>query len=134
LRTKFRAVWPPLDERAKRLMAASEARSFGYGGVSLVSRACGLSRKAVGKGIREIEAGAAWKGRIRRPGAGRKPIRISDPQLVDKLEAMVDETTRGDPESPFCWTCKSTRILAARSTLELQVVVNEHERKHGTQD
>ena len=113
LRAKFLAVWPLLDERAKRLMAASEARSFGYGSVSLGSRACGLSRKAIGKGIREIEAGTTWKGRIRPPGAGRKPIRISDPQLVDKLEAIVDETTRGDPESPLRWTCRSTRTLAA---------------------
>jgi hypothetical protein len=80
--------------------------------VSLVSRACGLSRKAIGKGILEIKARTTWKGRIRRPGAGRKPIRISDPQLVDKLEAMVDETTRGDPESPLRWTCKSSRTLA----------------------
>ena len=113
LRAKFRAVWPLLDERAKRLMAASEARSWGYGGVSLVHRACGLSRKAIGKGIGEIEAGTMWKGRIRRPGAGRKPIRFSDPQLVGRLEDMVDETTRGDPESPLRWTCKSTRTLAA---------------------
>jgi hypothetical protein len=113
LKAKFRAVWPLLDERARRLMAASEAKSFGYGGMSLVSRACGLSRKAIGKGILEIEARTAWKGRIRRPGAGRKPIRISDPQLLDKLGAMVDETTRGDPESPLRWTCQSTRTLAA---------------------
>jgi hypothetical protein len=113
LRKKFRAVWPLLDERAKRLMAAGEARSLGYGGVSLVGRACGLSRKAVGKGIREIEKGTRWEGRIRRPGAGRKPITFSDPQVVDSLEAMVDETTRGDPESPLRWTCKSTRTLAA---------------------
>lgn len=94
-------------------MAASEAKSLGYGGVSLVHRACGLSRKAIGKGLREIEAGTTWKGRIRRPGAGRKPIRLSDPQLVGKLEDMVDETTRGDPESPLRWTLKSTRTLAA---------------------
>jgi transposase len=113
LRTKIRAVWPLLDERARRLMAASEAKSLGYGGVSLVHRACGLSRKAIAKGIREIEAGRTWKGRIRRPGAGRKPIRLSDPQLVSKLEDMVDETTRGDPESPLRWTLKSTRTLAA---------------------
>lgn len=94
-------------------MAASEARSLGYGGVSLVGRACGLSRKAIGKGIREIEEGTTCKGRIRRPGAGRKPIHFEDPRLVDKLEAIVDETTRGDPESPLRWTLKSTRTLAA---------------------
>jgi hypothetical protein len=94
-------------------MAASEAKSLGYGGVSLVHRACGLSRKAVHKGIREIEEGTTCTGRIRRPGGGRKPITVSDPQLVNGLEAMIEETTRGDPESPLRWTCKSTRTLAA---------------------
>ena len=113
LRTKFHPVWPLLDERTRRLMAASEAKALGYGGVSLVRRACGLSRKAVHKGIREIEEGTMWAGRIRRPGAGRKPITVSDPQLVEGLEAMIEETTRGDPESPLRWTCKSTRTLAA---------------------
>jgi len=100
LTAKFRAVWPLLDERTRRLMAASEAKQLGYGGVSLVGQACGLSRKAIAKGIHEIEAGVAWEGRIRRPGAGRKPITVSDPRLVDTLEAMIDSQTRGDPESP----------------------------------
>jgi hypothetical protein len=81
--------------------------------VSLVRRACGLSRKAIHKGIREIEEGTTWTGRIRRPGAGRKPLTVSDPQLIDGLEAMIEATTRGDPESPLRWTCKSTRTLAA---------------------
>ena len=112
LRAKFRAIWPHLDERTRRLTAANEAKTLGRGGVSLVSRACGLSRKAIHKGIREIEAGVTWPGRIRRPGGGRKPITQSDPQLVHKLEAMIEETTRGDPESPLRWTCKSTRALA----------------------
>src|SRR5207253_8169984 len=94
-------------------MAANEAVALGYGGVSLVRRACGLSRKAIAKGIGEIEAGTAWvPGRIRRPGAGRKPITVTDPQLVDTLEAMIDGQTRGDPESPLRWICKSTRTIA----------------------
>ena len=112
LTTKLRSVWALLDERTRRLMAASEARALGYGGVSLVRRACGLSRKAIAKGIREIEEGAAWEGRIRRPGAGRKPITASDPQLVATLEEMIDYQTRGDPESPLRWICKSTRAIA----------------------
>ena len=112
LRAKFRAIWSHLDERTRRLIAANEAKTLGRGGVSLVSRACGLSRKAIHKGIREIEAGVTWPGRIRRPGGGRKPITQSDPQLVHRLEAMIEETTRGDPESPLRWTCKSTRALA----------------------
>ena len=113
LTAKFRSVWPLLDERTRRIMAASEAMALGYGGVSLVRRACGLSRKAIAKGIGEIEAGTAWvPGRIRRPGAGRKPITVSDPQLVDTLEAMIADQTRGDPESPLRWICKSTRTIA----------------------
>jgi hypothetical protein len=96
----------------RRLTAASEAMILGHGGVSLVSRACGLSRKAIHKGIQEIETGVTWEGRIRRPGAGRKPITQSDPKMVERLEAMIDAETRGDPESPLLWTCKSTRAIA----------------------
>jgi hypothetical protein len=113
LTAKFHSVWPLLDERTRRLMAASEARALGYGGVSLVRRACGLSRKAICKGLREIEEGSApVEGRIRRPGAGRKRITVSDPQLVDSLEEMIDYQTRGDPESALRWICKSTRAIA----------------------
>jgi Rhodopirellula transposase DDE domain len=113
LKKKFGAIWPFLDERMRRLMVGNEAKVLGWGGVSLVHRACGLSRKAILKGIREIEAGETWQGRIRRPGAGRKPITISDPQVVSQLEAMIDETTRGNPESPLLWTCMSTRAISA---------------------
>jgi hypothetical protein len=116
LTAKFRAVWPLLDERTRRLMAASEAKALGHGGVSLVRRACGLSRKAISKGIHEIQEGVSWEGRIRRPGAGRKPLTVSDPQLVDALEAMVDSQTRGDPQSPLRWICKSTRVIAQALT------------------
>jgi hypothetical protein len=113
LSEKFSSVWPLLDERTRRLMAASEAMALGHGGVSVVRRACGLSRKAISKGIREIEEGVApIEGRIRRPGAGRKPITVSDPRLVEELEEMVEDQTRGDPESPLRWICKSTRTIA----------------------
>jgi hypothetical protein len=94
-------------------MAASEAMSLGYGGVSVVRRACGLSRKAISKGIREIQArGKPLVGRIRRPGAGRKSITQSDPHLVRTLEGLIDAQTRGDPESALRWICKSTRAIA----------------------
>ena len=93
-------------------MAANEAKALGYGGVSLVRRACGLSRKAISKGIHEIQSGVVWEGGIRRPGAGRKAITVTDPQLVDTLEAMIDGPSRGDPESPLRWICKSTRTIA----------------------
>ena len=113
LAMKFRSVWPLLDERTQRLMAANEAIALGHGGVSLVHRACGLSRKAISKGIQEIQVGSApGEGRIRRAGAGRKSITVSDPRLVDALEELVDEQTRGDPQSPLRWTCLSTRAIA----------------------
>lgn len=113
LTEKFRSVWPLLDERTRRLMAATEALALGHGGVSLVHRACGLSRKAITKGIQEIRAGSLpGPGRIRRPGAGRKPITVTDPELVGALEAMIDEQTLGDPQSPLRWICKSTRAIA----------------------
>src|ERR1039457_5449667 len=113
LKRKFRPAWPHLDERTRRIMAATEAMGLGYGGVSLVSRACGLSRKAIRKGIRELEGrGKPLVGRIRRPGAGRKSITQSDPRLVQTLEALIDEQTRGDPESALRWICKSTRSIA----------------------
>ena len=114
---QFHAVWPLLDERTRRLLAASEAQALGYGGVSLVHRACGLSRRVIATGIQEIAQGAALApGRIRRPGAGRKPITVSDPELLDTLEGMIAPDTRGDPESPLRWTCQSTRTLAAALT------------------
>jgi len=114
LRQKFAAVWPMLDERARRLMAASEALVVPYGGVSLVHRACGLSRRAIARGIREIRSGMRLDaGRIRRRGAGRKSITVHDPHLLAALDALIEPDTRGDPESPLRWVCKSTRALAA---------------------
>lgn len=112
---KFRSVWPLLDEHARRVMAASEAISLGYGGVSAVSRACGLSRKAINSGITEIQRGAGpGSGRIRRPGAGRKALTHVDPTITDCLEELMDGSTRGDPQSPLRWTNKSTRTLARK--------------------
>jgi len=94
-------------------MAANEAIGLGYGGVSLVRRACGLSRKAIAKGIREIKSGdSAVAGRIRRPGAGRKNLLVADVGLLTALDRLMDGGTRGDPESPLRWICKSTRTLA----------------------
>jgi len=98
-------------------MAASEALTLGYGGISEVRRACGLSRKAIAKGMQEIEDGTAPPaGRMRRPGAGRKKLVVQDPLLLGALERLIDPETRGDPESPLRWICKSTRTLAAQLT------------------
>jgi hypothetical protein len=117
LAQKFAAVWPMLDERARRLMAASEAMMLAYGGVSVVHRASGLSRQAIARGIREIQQGEQGAtlapGRIRRPGAGRKPVTVRDPALLEALDCLIEPVTLGDPESPLRWVCKSTRVLAA---------------------
>ena len=113
LQRKLDAIWPHLDERTRRLTAANEALSWGRGGISLIHRACGLSRQAIRKGMREMDAGERWlEGRIRRPGAGRKAITVSDPQLLGRLDAMIEGHTRGDPQSPLRWICKSTRVIA----------------------
>src|SRR5574342_379752 len=91
LRQKFASVWPMLDERARRLMAASEALVLAYGGVSLVHRACGLSRQAIARGLREIQGGVRLApGRLRRPGAGRKALTARDPQLLAALDRLID--------------------------------------------
>jgi hypothetical protein len=115
LQEKLASVWPLLDERTRRLLAANEARALGRGGISGVSRECGLSRKAITKGIKEIEAGKApASGRIRQPGAGRRKITEHNPRLTGAMERLIDPETRGDPESPLRWTCKSTRTLASQ--------------------
>lgn len=125
LRRKFSDLWPLLDERSRRLMAANEARSLGYGGISRVRRACGLSRKAIAKGMREIADGNTLPGRIRRSGAGRKNIVVRDPKLLASLERLIEPETRGDPESPLRWICKSTRTLAAQLTGQKHPVSHE---------
>jgi len=78
-----------------------------------VSRACGLSRKAIHKGIRELQGRGSRCCRVRRAGRDANPSTQSDPQLVQTLEALIDEQTRGDPESALRWICKSTRSIAA---------------------
>ena len=125
LRRKFSGVWPLLDERGRRLMAASEALSLGYGGVSRIRRACGLSRKAIAKGMQEIADGDPMPGRIRRSGAGRKSIVERDPKLLVSLDRLIEPDTRGDPESPLRWICKSTRNLAAQLTRQKHSISHE---------
>lgn len=117
LSQKFDSIWRFLDERTRRIVAANEAMGLGYGGISSVRRACGLSRKAIAKGIQEIKDGSfPLGGRIRREGAGRKKITIRNPKLLLVLERLIDSGTRGDPESPLRWVCKSTRTLSAQLT------------------
>ena len=116
LRYRVALLWPHLDERARRLFAASEARHLGHGGVSMVSRACGLSRVTITKGLQELEESPLPAGRVRRAGGGRPMLELLDPDLPSRLEALVEPLTRGDPQSPLRWTSKSTRALAAELT------------------
>jgi hypothetical protein len=116
LRERVARLWPHLDERARRLFAASEARALGHGGVSAVSCVCGLSRVTITKGLGELDEPPLPPGRVRRPGAGRPRIEVSDPDLVEQLVALVEPLSRGDPESPLRWTSKSTRVLAEELT------------------
>jgi hypothetical protein len=94
------------------MLAAAEAAEIGYGGVSLVSRACGLSRVTITKGIAELAGPPLPGDRVRRPGGGRWRLTVRDPVLPGLLESLVEPLARGDPESPLRWTCKSTRTLA----------------------
>ena len=110
---KYAAVEAVLDERARRVWAATESRAIGYGGDALVSDATGLSRPTIRAGRREIESGSVNLERIRRPGAGRPNIEQSQPGIKRALEKRVDPLTRGDPGSPLRWTCKSRAKLTA---------------------
>jgi len=110
---RFRALAPELTERGRRIWAASEARAIGRGGIAAVARASGIAPNTIAKGIGEIEADERLEGgRVRRPGAGRKPISQTDPELLDVLEALVAEDCRGDPMQVLLWTSKSVRNLA----------------------
>lgn len=107
------------------MLAANEALQEGRGGISRVSRACGLSRVTITKGIRELAEAPLPAGRIRRPGGGRRKVQARDPALPGALEALVEPLARGDPESPLRWTCKSTRALAAELTRQSHPVSHE---------
>src|SRR5438445_5961960 len=105
--------------KGRRLVAAAEAFAAGYGGIAAVARATGVAPSTIGRGLKELAqdeppafAGAGSPRRIRRPGAGRQRTISKDPRLLPDLEALVEPTTRGDPQSPLRWTCKSVRRLA----------------------
>ena len=114
IKRRFERLAPVLDERTLRLFAAAEADAIGFGGVSRLSRITGLARSTIVRGqgeiVRPLDVPA---GRVRRPGAGRKKTRDTDPTLLEDLESLVEPLSRGDPESPLRWTCKSIRTLAA---------------------
>lgn len=113
IRHKYLAIIRDLDERGRRRWAAAEARSLGWGGISAVAQATGISDRTIRNGIREIETPELISAdRQRKPGAGRACREEEQPGLVDALEALIAPVSRGDPVSPLRWTCKSTRVLA----------------------
>lgn len=113
IRAKFRALVPSLTERMRRLWAGTEARAIGRGGIAILTRATGLARNTIVRGLKELDERAPLDpARVRQTGGGRKRKAVLDPHLKDALERLVEPVTRGDPESPLRWTCKSTRILA----------------------
>jgi len=118
IQRRFHSLSPFLDERMRRLVAAAESEALGYGGVSAVARATGVSRRAITEGMKELKRRKRAsqlpqaQARIRRKGAGRKRTMDKDPTLLADLDRLVDPVTRADPESPLRWTCKSVRRLA----------------------
>jgi hypothetical protein len=111
---RYEALQGVLDERSRRLWAAAEAKTAGRGGFGAVLRATGMSSRTLTCGLRDLESGERLEpGRVRRPGGGRKSAKVLEPGLEAALEQLIDPVTRGDPDSPLRWTCKSTRRLAA---------------------
>jgi len=121
---QFNQIRASLDERGRREWAASEAMALGYGGIALVHRATGIVPSTIGTGIKELRERLAHPAapevprRVRRPGGGRPKKTDEDPTLPEALERLVEPVTRGDPESPLRWTCKSLRRLAAELVAE----------------
>jgi len=117
IRERFTSLSPHLDERGRRLFAATEANSAGYGGIAAVTRITGIAASTIGRGLGELAQNVGLEaGRLRRPGGGRKPLVAKDPGLLPALLALVEPTARGDPMSALRWTCKSLRRLAAELT------------------
>ena len=125
LALKFALVFPHLDERQRRIMAAVEARALGRGGVTAVAKATGMSRSTVTSAVKELKEGLFVTDRVRRPGGGAKSITERFPGLVPALKALVERETRGDPESALVWTTKSTRNLAEELTAQGHPVSHE---------
>jgi len=113
IRQRYEALSPVLDERGRRRFAAAEATAAGPGGIRAVNRATGIARSTIGRGLRELRTGETPDvARVRRAGGGRKPVSETDPSLLDDLRGLVEPQTRGDPQSPLLWTCKSLRKLS----------------------
>jgi len=114
IKLRYKLIKPFFNEKARRLFLAAEARAIGWGGIERVSRATGVSSDTISSGCKELdeEPEVIESGKIRKPGGGRKKLIDTDSTLLSDLDSLIEPTTRGDPESPLRWTCKSTRNLA----------------------
>ncbi len=112
IRQRFLALSDHLDERSLRILVASEARALGYGGIVIVSRATGVAKSTIRRGLEDIAAPDQLTGEIRRPGAGRPTLIASNPDLLEELRALVEPATMGDPMRPLIWVSKSYAKLA----------------------
>jgi transposase len=108
LRLKLAKVLPFLNEKQRRVPAASEAKSYSRGGVTVVTRVTGMCRQTIYNGLTDLADDNSSQ-KIRKPGGGRKKLRDLNPGLVEEIEDLIDDVTRGDPESPLRWTCKSVK-------------------------
>ena len=115
IRQKYSAVRDVLHERGRRVWAASEALQLGWGGIQLVGKAIGMSHTTIRRGLREIQSGSTselYPEQSRLAGGGRKTTKTIYPEIQQEIDALIDPITRGDPESPLRWTCKSIRRLS----------------------
>jgi hypothetical protein len=113
IRNRYEAMRPVLGERERRLLAAAEARTAGYGGVSAVARATGIARSTIGRGLKDMESLDPVQPKVRRPGGGRRSLIETDPTLLADLQRLLDPATVGDPMRPLMWVSKSHAKLAA---------------------
>lgn len=130
IRERYAVLTPLLDERSRRLLVAAESQVIGHSGTTVVSKLTGVSRRVIRRGMAELKEPAILPvGRVRRPGGGRKNAIDQDPALLRDLQELLESTTRGDPEAPLRWTCRSVRNLTAelqqrRHSVSHQVVAD----------
>ena len=113
IRRRYEAMRPGLDERERRLLAAAEARTAGYGGVSAVARATGIARSTIDRGLKDLGSLDRVAPKVRRPGGGRRPLTQTDPTVLEDLQRLLEPATVGDPMRPLMWVSKSHAKLAA---------------------
>jgi DDE family transposase len=113
IRERFVAVGRDLNERSRRLFAAAEARTAGFGGITAAAQATGVARSTIGRGLKDLDDPASLSGVVRRPGSGRPALTAADPTLLEELRQLLEPATKGDPMRPLRWVSKSHAKLAA---------------------